>query len=595
MRKFFLFALLTAATTLFAETKVETFTTQDGTATSTYVSTPTTKACQQASWTVYAGGVLKNLGNMGSANFAAVTRAKKDADTEYPYMVSSTIEGGIDSLWFTWNSNGAESGNWNIEIYINDQMVGNITEAAGAMIDAGGPFNEWGVGNLGIEGDFVIKFINKSTHSGAQTKNSKRFVIDDLSWNTIPVAGEKTKPTFEFAEDAVLKMVDAEAFTVALTNSSDATPAFESSDANVVTVDQNGLVTIVGVGEATITATIAETETFKPAEASYTIRVVPMNFHMETFTGAHNVDMSGNATYLTEATESFETSEATDLKWTTLLGSVRDNLGGGSMPPASNIAAVIRGKKSAEENYAYLESSIIAGGIDSLAFDWTCNGTEADRTNPWNIKIYINDVEVGAITDACTAIPATPNRFSVGNLKIDGDFTIKIVNLNEADNGTSNHYRWVVDNIEWYSYEAPCEPSYGIMVDGTDYVAGELNTEASWLEYKITATLNANQTFVIYDACAQVGFMARQDAYEANYKFNYTDGNAAFLVPENGKYTIYLKMYGIDNNEIYTVREDIPTGIENQAVKADVRKMIEDGMVVIYRNGVRYNLQGKKF
>ncbi|MBR0195605.1 MAG: hypothetical protein IJQ32_05140 [Paludibacteraceae bacterium] len=594
MRKFFLFALLAAATAVMAETKVENFTPKDNTGTATYVTSVTTKECQQASWTFFSGGIRNDVGNFGS--FAAVIRAKKNAEAVYPYFESSKIDGGIDSLWFQWNSNGDESsfGNWRILIYINDVLVDSITEKAGKKIAAGGPFNVFKKGGLNVTGEFTIKLVNMSPYDG--TGNALRFVFDDLSWEPKAAPGEKTKPEFEFAETAYTKWLEEDAFKNTLTNTSDATPTFESSDKNVATVAADGTVTIVGVGNTTITAAVAETETYKAAEASYTVRVVPMNCHIETFDSAHNIDMSGTGTYLTTATESFKPSLATGLKWTSLLGSVRNNLGGGSMPPVSNIAAVIRAKKTAEANYGYLLSSTITGGIDSLAFDWSCNGTEASRQKPWNIKIYINDVEVGAITDACTAVPAKPYRFSVGNLKVDGDFTIKIVNLNVPDDGTSNHYRWVVDNIEWYSYEKPCEPSYGIMVDGENYVAGVKNeAQTSFLEYTITATLKADQTFVIYDACAKVGFMARQDNYETNYKFNYTEGNAAFLVPQDGKYTIYLKMYGIDNNEIYTAREDIPTGIENAALKADVRKAIENGVVVIYRNGVRYNLQGQNF
>lgn len=490
MRKFFLFALLCAATAMMAETKVETFDTKDGTKTNTYVTSPTTKECQQASWTVYAGGILTGLGNMGTENFASVTRAKKDADTEYPYMESSVIEGGIDSLWFTWNSNGAEAGNWNIVIYINGDSVGSITEAAGEMIEGDGPFNVWGIGGLGIEGDFTIKVVNKSAHKGAQTKNSKRLVIDNLSWETKPVEGEKTKPEFAFAEKSLLKMVEEEPFVVSLTNGSDDTPVYESSNPDVATVASDGTVSIVGVGYTTISASVNETEIYKAAEASYVIRVVPMNFHLETFDGAQNA--TGNATYLTN--DSVTPVSDAGIVWTTHLGSVRNNLGGGSMPPASNIAAVIRAKKSTEEKYAYLESSVIAGGIDALAFDWTCNGTEASRKNPWNIVIYINGDSVGAIQDACTAIPSSPYRYELNDLKIEGDFSIKIVNLNDAD-ADGNEYRFVMDNLEWYSYDS----------------------------------------------------------------------------------------------------EDLPTGIENQAVKADVRKMVENGMVVIYRNGVRYNLQGVKF
>ena len=76
MRKIVLFALLFVATAMFAEVRVETFDTKDGTATNTYVTSVTTKECQQASWTFFSGGILKNLGNMGNTNFAAVIRAR---------------------------------------------------------------------------------------------------------------------------------------------------------------------------------------------------------------------------------------------------------------------------------------------------------------------------------------------------------------------------------------------------------------------------------------------------------------------------------------------------------------------------------------
>jgi len=447
MRKFFLFVLLCAATAVSAATKVETFTPQEGN-TATYVTTETSRTCDQATWTFFSGGILTGVGNFSSA--AAVIRAKKSNESVYPYIYSSTIGGGIDSLWLTWNANGNETaGTWNIKVYINNVEVGALN-TAGTSKDAT-PSRKFGIGKLGIEGDFVIKFVNESEYSG--TSNFLRFVFDDLSWTTYGAA-EKETPDFAFAETSVIKFLDATAFTNTLTNTSDATPSFESSDPTIATVDENGKVTLTGkIGTTIISAAVVATDTYKAAEASYTLRVVPLNFHLETFTGAQNV--TGNNTYSTTAVTSENPSEATGLSWTSLLGSVRDNLGGGSMLPLTNIAAAIRGKKTAEENYGYLLSSTITGGIDSLAFDWTCNGTEAARENPWNIKVYINDQEVGAITDACTAVPAKPYRFSKGGLKIDGDFTIKIVNNNVADDGTSNHYRWVVDNIEWYSYKAP--------------------------------------------------------------------------------------------------------------------------------------------
>ena len=473
MKKLFLLPLLLAASSVFAETRVETFTPSDNAGTATYVTEPTSKECDQATWTVFTGGIRNDVGNFGS--YAAVIRAKKAAETDYGYLLSSTIEGGIDSLWFQWNSNGNESaGWWNIKIYINDVLIDSIYEQGIAKIAAGGPFREYHKGNLGIHGDFTIKLVNESPYTGSS--NFLRFVLDNLSWTTNPVAGEKATPDMAFDAESLIKMVDAEAFINTFTTSSDGAVSYESSVPEVATINQDGEVTIVGVGSTIITASVAESETYKPASESYTLRVVPLNFHLETFNNAQNVDITTNSTYLTTPTESFEPSAATGIKWTTLLGSVRTALGGSS---TENFSVVVRAKKTAETDYGYLLSSTIHGGIDSLAFDWNSNGTEASRTNPWNIRIYINDVEVGAITDVCQAMQPLGSefRYSLGNLKVDGDFTIKIVNMNAPDDGKSNQYRWVMDNLEWYSYEAPDDPHTPTDLDGAVAPATEVRKQ----------------------------------------------------------------------------------------------------------------------
>lgn len=156
---------------------VEDFTPQDG-STTTYVTTPTTKICSQAEWTFYLGGVLENIGKFDS--YAAIVRAKKSSETEYGYILSSPISGGINDLWFTWNSNGTEEGqNWDVKIYVNDILAGSITEPGTAQLTEK-PFNTFKVSNLKVAGDFTIKIVNESPYTG--TSNKLRLVIDDLSW-----------------------------------------------------------------------------------------------------------------------------------------------------------------------------------------------------------------------------------------------------------------------------------------------------------------------------------------------------------------------------------------------------------------------------
>jgi hypothetical protein len=104
--------------------------------------------------------------------------------------------------------------------------------------------------------------------------------------------------------------------------------------------------------------------------------------------------------------------------------------------------------------FGNIYSSTIHGGIDNLAFDWNCNGSEAGRT--WNISILINDTEIGKITSpggAVIPVGGPFNRYSIDNLKIEGDFTIKIVN-NSTASVDGNQYRFAFDNLEWTSYNA---------------------------------------------------------------------------------------------------------------------------------------------
>ena len=200
MRKFFLLPLLFAATTLFAEIKVEDFTIKNGGTTNTYVTAVTSRECSQATWTFFSGGILNGVGNFSTT--AAVIRAKKSSEETYPYFVSDSISGGIDSLWLTYNSNGAESGNWNIKFYINDTEVGALTAAAGAKDNP--PSKTFGIGKIQTAGKFVLKMVNESAYSG--TDNRFRFVFDDLSWTTYAAAGEKNTPAFSFEKQSIRKV-----------------------------------------------------------------------------------------------------------------------------------------------------------------------------------------------------------------------------------------------------------------------------------------------------------------------------------------------------------------------------------------------------
>ena len=60
-------------------------------------------------------------------------------------------------------------------------------------------------------------------------------------------------------------------FAYTATTDGDGTITYGSSDESVATVDNNGTVTIVGVGSTDITATATETDTYAEGTAKYTV------------------------------------------------------------------------------------------------------------------------------------------------------------------------------------------------------------------------------------------------------------------------------------------------------------------------------------
>ena len=84
----------------------------------------------------------------------------------------------------------------------------------------------------------------------------------------------KANASMSFAPNAVT-IVEGQEFTApTLTNEAGLTVTYESTNEAVATVDQNtGAVTIVGVGETTITATGAESDNYNGTTATYTITV----------------------------------------------------------------------------------------------------------------------------------------------------------------------------------------------------------------------------------------------------------------------------------------------------------------------------------
>ncbi len=97
-----------------------------------------------------------------------------------------------------------------------------------------------------------------------------------IAHSDVEVLAGKENPTFAFSETAVTIFVGDEFTAPTLTNTSDGTVTYDSSDKSVATVDASGNVTIIGKGETTITASVTETDDYYAATAEYTLTVKSM-------------------------------------------------------------------------------------------------------------------------------------------------------------------------------------------------------------------------------------------------------------------------------------------------------------------------------
>lgn len=89
------------------------------------------------------------------------------------------------------------------------------------------------------------------------------------------VVTSKGAAGIEYAEDAVSKKITLGTYTHELTNPNELTVAYTSSDEKVATVNAStGEVTMLKVGETTITATFTENEDYEGAAVSYTLTVI---------------------------------------------------------------------------------------------------------------------------------------------------------------------------------------------------------------------------------------------------------------------------------------------------------------------------------
>ena len=117
---------------------------------------------------------------------------------------------------------------------------------------------------------------------------------------------EKIDQSISYTENSVNKHVCANAFTNTLTQATvNGAISYTSSAPNVATVDENGQVTIVGAGTATITATAAETENYKSAKASYTL-IVTDHSYIDVVTAPNCTEQGYTTHTCSECTDTYK-------------------------------------------------------------------------------------------------------------------------------------------------------------------------------------------------------------------------------------------------------------------------------------------------
>lgn len=131
------------------------------------------------------------------------------------------------------------------------------------------------------DGEFIAKSVGSSTALYLKyNPSSPRFTTyksgqQDLTLYKLEESG-KSNPNLAFSgiTGDVTKQLSEGSYSSAATSASDAAIVYSSSNQEVATIAQNGLVTLVAGGTTTIKAEVAETATYEASFVEYTLTVV---------------------------------------------------------------------------------------------------------------------------------------------------------------------------------------------------------------------------------------------------------------------------------------------------------------------------------
>lgn len=258
----------------------------------------------------------------------------------------------------------------------------------------------------------------------------------------------QTETEASFAE--AIKRVDVKDIvenTLTKTDGYDGTIAYASTNTAVATIAADGALTIVGVGQTTITATLPETTNYKAAAASYNLYVTDKNALVEKFSNVEqtgvvgeNIKDFGGDLFAWEAQYQVrrgqnDTIHATAGKHQATSIGIQD-------PTGTPLSSILQSK------------DVVEGGIKYLSFYWAQWG--ATNTTIRRIAVYANDELVGYGELPENSKNGTEALLGISHLmKSNKQLTIKnesyigsVGSLSNAPNSS----RIVIDNIHITPY-----------------------------------------------------------------------------------------------------------------------------------------------
>lgn len=491
------------------------------------------------------------------------------------YIKTTNLEGGIKDVSFYYGQFGAEATTvlkWQVSA-IGTTTISDIIERDGDLGENKSTNGDSYSHSFNCKENAQLEILNMSEmDNGNMPANGKaRLLVNNVTitpyllYKTKAAAAQLVEGTVTYTNTDLIDNTDGEGAIV-----------YSLSDNEIgATINaETGAVTATAVGTVTVIASWEDVTT------SYTLHICDK---VETFESATET----TSTYANPA----ESTEGDIATWTCQIGGVKHMTDDNYKPMFGETKyAIFRAPRTTETKTPYIESDIIEGGIGSLTF--SVNPTAPEAATTWDIRVFINGEQVGENYGGFGTAPQYKwTTITIPNININGEFVIRFENHSTIDGEytSGNKGRLAIDNIGITGY---CNDYYGILVDGTDFVVGTRTAQDQYPEYMVTVDLEKDQTIKLYDKCNEAAFLPNGQQ-EGGYWFNVDGEN--WSAPAKGKYTIYIKMYGYNNNWIYTTyQEPTPTAIDNTAAKRDIRKEIVNGQLVITKNGVQYNVLGTK-